>query len=273
MAFSRLLGLVALLACVAAAAAAKDASFDKFMTLPDFCKWDGGCSRQNDGSVKLTAYSNKMGKFTSKGYFGYGIFRVNMMLPSGYSGGLIPCLYLISGNNPKYTDPHDEIDMEFIGGNTPRDIVLHTNLITGGQVYLQQYKFPFDPSAAFHTYTIVYSPDYIMWAVDDTPIRIHWKESGRPFPSLNVKFEGSIWDASSWSALKPNWGNGPKEVKFRRFDMRRTCKASGETGTPWCNKLRGNKAPWTRKPSAAAIAKSIEFRKNYLVKDYGWSHT
>ncbi|GJP61626.1 hypothetical protein CLOP_g18768, partial [Closterium sp. NIES-67] len=115
MAFSRLLGLVALLACVAAAAAAKDASFDKFMTLPDFCKWDGGCSRQNDGSVKLTAYSNKMGKFTSKGYFGYGIFRVNMMLPSGYSGGLIPCLYLISGNNPKYTDPHDEIDMEFIG--------------------------------------------------------------------------------------------------------------------------------------------------------------
>ncbi|CAI5962548.1 unnamed protein product [Closterium sp. NIES-64] len=241
------------------------------MALPDFCKWDGGCSRQSDGSVKLTAYKNKMGKFTSKGYFGYGIFRVNMKLPSGYSGGLIPCIYLISGNNPKYTDPHDEIDLEFIGGNTPRDIILHTNLITGGQVYLQQYKFPFDPSAAFHTYTIVYSPDYVMWAVDDTPIRIHYKQSGRPFPSENVKFEGSIWDASSWSQLKPNWGSGPKEVIFRRFDVRRTCKASGQTGRPWCNSLQGNKAPWTRRPSAAAVARSNEFRKNYLVKDYGWS--
>ncbi|CAI5481577.1 unnamed protein product [Closterium sp. Yama58-4] len=268
---SRLLFLVALLACAAATAAKHDKSFDKYMTLPDFCRWNGGCSRQNDGSVKLTAFWDKMGKFTSKGYFGYGIFRVNMKLPSGYSGGLIPCIYLISGNNPKYTDPHDEIDLEFIGGNTPKDIILHTNLISGGQVYLQQYKFPFDPSAAFHTYTIVYSPDYVMWAVDDTPIRIHWKESGRPFPSQNVKFEGSIWDASAWSKLKPNWGNGPKEVMFRRFDLHYTCKASGQTGTPWCNSLRGKKAPWARKPSAAAIARCNEFRKNYLVKDYGWS--
>ncbi|CAI7879782.1 unnamed protein product [Closterium sp. NIES-53] len=99
---------------------------------------------------------------TGLGYFGYVIFQVNMKLPSGYSGGLIPRLYLILGNNSKYTDPHDEIDLEFIGGNTPKDIIMHTNLITGGEVYLQQYKFPIDLSAAFHTYTIVYSPDYVM---------------------------------------------------------------------------------------------------------------
>eukprot|EP00475_Leptophrys_vorax_P018158 TRINITY_DN24781_c0_g1_i5.p1 TRINITY_DN24781_c0_g1~~TRINITY_DN24781_c0_g1_i5.p1 ORF type:complete len:196 (-),score=6.54 TRINITY_DN24781_c0_g1_i5:761-1348(-) len=187
---SAVLTLAVVLALAHIVAAAYDSSFAQNMNFAGYCKNTDNCKTYSDGSVSLSAMYNKMGAFQSKSYYKYGIFRIRMKLPSGYSGGLIPCIYLMSGSgNSGYKDIHDEIDFEFLGGSSPGEIIMHTNLITGGQTFLEQFKFPFDPSAAWHTYSLVYSPDYVMWAVDDTPIRITYKESGRPFPSAPVRLQ------------------------------------------------------------------------------------
>ena len=64
-----------------------------------------------------------------------------MKLPRGYSGGVIPCFYLMAPGNPDYRSVHDEIDFEFIGGKSARDMIMHTNLLSGGQEYLEQVGF------------------------------------------------------------------------------------------------------------------------------------
>ena len=88
-------------------------------------------------TTTITSITSVAG-FFSYNYYQYGQFRVPMKLPRGYSGGVIPCFYLMAPGNPDYRSVHDEIDFEFIGGRTPRDIVMHTNLLSGGQEYLEQ---------------------------------------------------------------------------------------------------------------------------------------
>ncbi|CAI5494786.1 unnamed protein product, partial [Closterium sp. Naga37s-1] len=178
--------LVGAPSCLAAPGPGYDASFSTHFRLPAFCNGTY-CTVGPDGTVSLTAAQNKMGAFESKSYYQYGIFEVKMKLPPGYSGGLIPCLYLISGEGLDYRDIHDEMDFEFLGWSDPKQIKIHTNAIAGGYTNVEQYKFPFDPSADFHTYTMVYAPNWLVWKIDGKPIRITWREPGKPFPSLPMK--------------------------------------------------------------------------------------
>lgn len=204
---TRLLTAAALLLALAVSAVSSakyDSTFSKNMQFMDWCKGTSGCVQNSDGSVQLAANHNKMGAFESKSYYKYGVFRVRMKLPSGYSGGLIPCLYLMSGSGHGYKDIHDEIDLEFLGGSNPREIIMHTNLITDGQNFLEQFKFPFDPSASFHTYSIVYSPDYIMWAVDDTHVQ------GQPPPVPRFACQGHGFHLGRVQLEPPQVGLQPR---------------------------------------------------------------
>ncbi|CAI7808033.1 unnamed protein product [Closterium sp. NIES-54] len=247
-----------------------DVSFNQNFVFPSWCK-PPFCTSAPDGSIALAVSPKSVGVFESKGVYSYGIYSVRMKLPVGYSGGVIPCIYLITPGASSYQSIHDEIDLEFLGGTDPRNITIHTNLITGGQVKLEQFRFPFDPSAAFHTYTIVYSPDRVMWLVDNTPIRITSRAPGKPFPSDNVKIMGSIWDASSWSKLKPSYANGPIKVQYSHFDVSRTCRVPPSGAVPPCKSWRDlARAPWMGVPSAVQLARFRQYRQKFLVADYPW---
>ncbi|CAI5491614.1 unnamed protein product [Closterium sp. Naga37s-1] len=245
-----------------------DKSFDKYFKFPDWCK-ESNCRKDSNGTVTISATNQSVGVFYSKDYYKYGVYSLRMKLPSNYSGGIIPCFYLISPGPQGYTDIHDEIDFEFIGGENPMDITIHTNLITGGQVKLEQFRFPFDPSADFHTYSIVYSPMYIMWMVDDYPIRIAVNETGHPFPTLPMEFKASIWDSSSWSWLKANYSNGPIQAQYREFDFSRSCQMPQDLSEPPCLRLRSSKhAPWLSKMTLPQLRKERAFKKYYTKKIY-----
>lgn len=270
---STLLSLFAISSLLSMAQAKYDNTFNRNFNFVDWCKGQYVCKHESDGSVAISAHWNKMGAFISHSYYHYGIFSARIKMPSGYSGGTIPCLYLISGGNPGYKDIHDEIDFEFLGGKTPGEMIMHTNLISGGQNFLEQFRFPFDPSAAWHTYKIIYSPNFVAWVVDDTPIRITWRQTGKPFPTKPMRVKASIWDASSWSPLRTNWNLGQVTVQFRDFELWQTCPVPRSGAKPACVWERNAaRAPWLRTFPKWQMDKSAAFRRQYTKAAYGWKH-
>eukprot|EP00475_Leptophrys_vorax_P006934 TRINITY_DN1433_c1_g1_i1.p1 TRINITY_DN1433_c1_g1~~TRINITY_DN1433_c1_g1_i1.p1 ORF type:complete len:278 (-),score=3.90 TRINITY_DN1433_c1_g1_i1:422-1255(-) len=266
------LGLLALCSLVVAAPTAYDGSWSQYFKFADWCKGQYYCKQNSDGSVAISAHWNKVGSFSSYSYYYDGVFSWKMKLPSGYSGGVIPCMYLISGGG--YKDIHDEIDFEFLGGNTPRDMIIHTNLISGGQNKLEQFRFPFDPSADWHTYKIVYSPRFVAWFIDDTPIRVTWKQANRPFPSMAMQMRSSVWDASSWSPLRANWNLGAVTAQFRDFAMWQVCAANRDGSKPACAWDRNPRtAPWMQNIPGWQVSKMAAFRKSYTKAVYDWQKT
>ena len=76
--------------------------------------------------------------FKSNGHYVYGVFTTRMKMPKDYSGGLVTCFYLTSNATADYREDHDEIDFEFFGGKTPREILINTNLLSQGQQFNEQ---------------------------------------------------------------------------------------------------------------------------------------
>ncbi|CAI5981194.1 unnamed protein product [Closterium sp. NIES-65] len=243
----------------------KNFKCDAFANGSDYCQLGA------DGSLNLRAYHNNMGSFTSRNFYMYGMFSVRMKFPQGYSGGIIPCMYLISAGNKGFKDVHDEIDFEFLGGKNPREIIMHTNLITNGYNKLEQFTFPFDPSAAYHRYSILWSPTAVTWFVDAIPIRIAYRRNSPGFPSKPLRIRGSIWDSSEWSVLKSNFNSGPITVSFKNFNIQ-GCRVTSRS-IPRCATYKAGKQPWMFRMSGLQKKLYVWFQKYHVAKKYSWEKT
>ncbi|KAL3696559.1 hypothetical protein R1sor_010635 [Riccia sorocarpa] len=173
--------------------------------------------------VKIILNQNAGAQFASIDSFLYGSFTVKLKLIAGDSAGTVCSFYLTSnGAN------HDEIDFEFLGNETGQPYVLHTNLFANGVGSREQRIFLwFDPTADFHTYSVVWNHHQITWSVDDTPIRVY-KNIEDKLPNSYPKAQSmvvaaSIFDASSWAtrggAVPTNWANAPFEVNYKDFSL------------------------------------------------------
>ncbi|PON95512.1 Xyloglucan endotransglucosylase/hydrolase [Trema orientale] len=170
--------------------------------------------------------------FESKKEYLFGRIDMQLKLVAGNSAGTVTAYYL-SSQGPT----HDEIDFEFLGNITGEPYILHTNVFTQGKGNReQQFYLWFDPTRNFHTYSIIWKPQHIIFLVDNTPIRVfkNAESVGVPFPkSQPMKIYSSLWNADDWATrgglIKTDWSKAPFTAYYRNFsykDLRATTSFS-----------------------------------------------
>ncbi|KAG0576833.1 hypothetical protein M758_5G116900 [Ceratodon purpureus] len=160
----------------------------------------------------------------SKTSYLFGGFGAWIKLPANNSAGTVTTFYM-SSPNPY----HCEFDFEFLGNETGKPFLLHTNIFvngTGGRE--QQIYLPFDPTAAYHYYNFQWNKDLLVFYVDNTPIRMFRNLEGiiPGFMYPNVKPMNiylSIWDGSSWATqggrVKIDWAASPFVASYQKFRL------------------------------------------------------
>lgn len=171
-----------------------------------------GAGHQNvsqDGkavTLKIDRYSGS--GFKSKQAYLYGFFNAALKLQAGYTAGIVTTFYLSNGQ--VYPDRHDELDFEFLGTIPGEPYKLHTNIYGNGTGdgnipsrvgREQQFHLWFDPTQDFHNYSILWTPQHIMFLVDSIPIRQFPKQKSveSQYPSKPMSIYATLWDASDWA--------------------------------------------------------------------------
>ena len=150
--------------------------------------------------MKSLAYAGA--ELQRKGFFGYGRFEAIVKAPVG--SGLVSSFFTHTDGN--FGDPHDEVDIEFLGRDTHS---LHINYFKDGQPAGSYYApVPFDTSRDFHLYAFEWAPDSIRWFVDGKLVHeVHGPAARVPRAAGRVIM--NIWSAGPSSR---EW-LGPRQFK------------------------------------------------------------
>ncbi|KAH0709688.1 hypothetical protein KY284_011115 [Solanum tuberosum] len=136
---------------------------------------------------------------------------------------------------------HDEIDFEFLGNSSGQPYTVHTNVYSQGKGNKeQQFRLWFDPTSSFHTYSIVWNSQRIIFLVDNIPIRVfnNYEAIGVAFPKNQaMRVYTSLWNADDWATqggrVKTDWSMAPFTASYRNFNTN-ACVWSAALSTSSC---------------------------------------
>ncbi|MQL85924.1 hypothetical protein Taro_018450 [Colocasia esculenta] len=231
--------------------------------------WGGGRAKvlENGNLLQLVLDRTSGSGFQSKREYLYGRVDMDIKLVAGNSAGTVSAYYLSS-----LGPTHDEIDFEFLGNLTGDPVILHTNVFSQGKGSReQQFYLWFDPRLQFHTYSIVWNPQQILFYVDGTPIREFRnleRETGVPYlKSQPMRLYSSLWSADDWATrgglVKTDWSKAPFVSYYRNYRADACVWAGGRSA---CSPASGTW--WDQSLDAAAAQKLRWVRQNYMVYDY-----
>ncbi|KAG6469781.1 hypothetical protein ZIOFF_070712 [Zingiber officinale] len=118
---------------------------------------------------------------------------------------------------------HDELDFEFLGNIQGKEWRVQTNVYGNGSTDRgreERYYLPFDPTADFHNYSILWTAQNTIFYIDDVPIREVRRSAAMrgDYPSKPMSLYATIWDASSWATsggrYKVNYKYAPFVSQF-----------------------------------------------------------
>jgi beta-glucanase (GH16 family) len=115
--------------------------------------------REQSGGLPYTA-----AEMQSAQTYRYGRYETVMQPARG--SGLVTAFFTYTG--PWFGDPHDEIDIEFLGSDTTK---VHFNYFKNGKsIKPATFDLPFDAASKPHLYAFEWRPDGITWFVEGVPV-------------------------------------------------------------------------------------------------------
>eukprot|EP00262_Sarcandra_glabra_P010608 TRINITY_DN2590_c0_g1_i1.p1 TRINITY_DN2590_c0_g1~~TRINITY_DN2590_c0_g1_i1.p1 ORF type:complete len:317 (-),score=33.69 TRINITY_DN2590_c0_g1_i1:91-960(-) len=233
---------------------------------------DGRGKILNNGELLTLSLDKSSGSgFQSQNEYLFGRIDMQLKLVAGNSAGTVTAYYLSSQGAT-----HDEIDFEFLGNLSGDPYILHTNVFTQGKGNReQQFYLWFDPTKNFHTYSILWNPQQIIFSVDGTPIReFKNRESiGVGFPNKqSMRIYSSLWNADDWATrgglVKTDWTQAPFTASYRNFNADNACVWS--SGASSCNSNPpSSKNTWlTQELDSTGQQKMKWVQQNYMIYNY-----
>ncbi|KFK27296.1 hypothetical protein AALP_AA8G364000 [Arabis alpina] len=207
-----------------------------FDTEFDITWGDGRGKVLNNGELLTLSLDRSSGSgFQTKKEYLFGKIDMQLKLVPGNSAGTVTAYYLKSNG-----DTWDEIDFEFLGNVTGEPYVMHTNVFTQGKGDReQQFNLWFDPTADFHTYSVLWNPHHIVFKVDDIPVRQfkNLEHRGIPYPKMQrMRLYSSLWNADQWATrgglVKTDWSNAPFTASYRNFRADACVSSAGKSSCP-----------------------------------------
>ncbi|KAK8992466.1 hypothetical protein V6N11_048547 [Hibiscus sabdariffa] len=206
--------------------------------------------------------------FRSKREYLFGRIDMQIKLVAGNSAGTVTAFYL-SSEGPN----HDEIDFEFLGNLSGDPYIVHTNVYCQGKGDReQQFYLWFDPTENFHTYSIVWNQQRIIFLVDNIPIRVFNNEEsiGVPFPKNQpMRIYSSLWDADNWATrgglVKTDWSKAPFKAYYRNFNANACTWSNAESNcaSQMLNSARNN--VWRTQALDASGRRRLRWVQRYFM--------
>ncbi|KAI4316018.1 hypothetical protein L6164_024038 [Bauhinia variegata] len=231
---------------------------------------DGRAKILGNGQLLTLSLDKASGSgFQSTNEYLFGKIDMQLKLVPSNSAGTVTAYYLSSKGSA-----WDEIDFEFLGNLSGEPYTLHTNVFTQGKGNReQQFHLWFDPTKDFHTYSILWNPQNIIFSVDGTPIREfkNLESKGVAFPKNQaMRIYSSLWNADDWATrgglVKTDWTQAPFTASYRNFNAQAcvwTSKGSScsSTGSP-------NQAWYGQSLDSTGQARLRWVQKNYMIYNY-----
>ncbi|XP_012074092.1 xyloglucan endotransglucosylase/hydrolase protein 22 [Jatropha curcas] len=250
------------------------ASASKIYNDIDITWGDGRGQILNNGELLTLSLDRTSGSgFQSKNEYLFGKIDMEIKLIPGNSAGTVTAYFLCSQGSA-----WDEIDFEFLGNLSGDPYILHTNVFTQGKGNReQQFYLWFDPTADFHTYTILWNPHRVLFAVDNIPIREfkNLEAMGVPFPkNQQMRIYSSLWNADDWATrgglIKIDWSQAPFTASYRNF------KANACVWSNGVSSCDTNSSPFRLKTNywfsqqldTISQERLLWVQKNYMIYNY-----
>ncbi|XP_058113664.1 xyloglucan endotransglucosylase protein 1-like [Magnolia sinica] len=233
---------------------------------------DGRAKIMNYGQLLTLSLDKASGSgFQSKNEYLFGKIDMQLKLVPGNSAGTVTAYYLKSaGSN------WDEIDFEFLGNLSGDPYILHTNIFTQGKGDReQQFYLWFDPTRNFHTYSILWNPQHIIFSVDGRPIRVFKNAEAIGVPFLNkqpMRIYSSLWNADDWATrgglIKTDWTKAPFTAAYRNFNANACVWSSGSSSCTSGSSSSSSNAWLTQELDVTNHRMLRWVRKNYMIYNY-----
>ncbi|KAL5698981.1 xyloglucan:xyloglucosyl transferase [Ranunculus cassubicifolius] len=226
---------------------------------------------ENGTAIQLQLDQSSGCGFASKNKYLFGRVSMKIKLIAGDSAGTVTAFYMNSDTDQ--AGDRDEMDFEFLGNRSGQPYTVQTNVFARGKGDREQrVNLWFDPSKDFHTYSILWTKQHIVFSIDNIPIRVfkNNEAKGVPYPnSQPVGVYSTLWEADNWATRggleKIDWSKAPFYAYYKDFDIE-----GCTTGKAGCVTRSNN---WWDGPSyqqlSPAQARSYRWvRVNHMVYDY-----
>lgn len=163
------------------------------------------------------------GEYQNKDWTRYGRYEAIMKAAPG--SGIVTGFFTYTG--PYFEDPHDEIDIEFLGNR--RDIIQFNVFTDGLPLGGQQYRLPYDASREYHLYAFDWQPDRVTWYIDGVKIYELTSEQFE-IPQTPQRLIAQVWTGEYYK-----WHGHPRFHDGARAAIRcMSYSRSGDDKSPRC---------------------------------------